>query len=303
MKKLSLIFLLFAGLFITSCGDDTPDNPVTNTIVDIAAGDDQFSTLVAALTRVDLVSTLQGTGPFTVFAPTNDAFTALGVDLATISDAELTDILLYHVVGAEVKSTDLQDGQTYASTASTSGPGGTAVSILIEKGTGVKVNNAATVTTADIIADNGVIHVIDAVITPLDVVGHASANSNFTSLVSTLAGAPGDLVGVLSGDGPFTVFAPVNTAFDDISSVVAGLTDDQIATVLTYHVVAGANVRSTDLADGAVATVSGQELTVDLSNGVNITDTTGEQSTVVLADVQATNGVIHVLNRVLLPSI
>lgn len=303
MKKFSLIFLLFAGFFITSCGDDEPDPPVTNTIVDIAVGDDQFSTLVAALTRVNLVTTLQGDGPFTVFAPTNDAFTALGVDLATISDAELTDILLYHVVGAEVKSTDLSDGQTYANTASTAGPGGTALSILIEKDAGVKVNNVATVTTADVIADNGVIHIVDAVITPLDLVGHASANSNFTSLVSTLAGAPGDLVGVLSGDGPFTVFAPTNDAFADISTVVAGLTPAQVATVLTYHVVAGANVRSTDLTNGAVSTVAGQDITVDLSDGVKITDATGDQSTVIVADVQATNGVIHVLNRVLIPSL
>ncbi len=303
MKKLSLILLLFAGFFVTSCGDDEPDEPVTNTIVDIAVGDDQFSTLVAALTRVSLVETLQGDGPFTVFAPTNDAFTALGVDLATISDADLTDILLYHVVGAEVKSTDLADGQTYASTASASGPGGAALSILIESGSGVTVNNTATVTTADIIADNGVIHVVDAVITPLDVVGHASANANFTSLVGALAGAPGDLVGVLSGDGPFTVFAPLNSAFDDISTVVAGLTADQLATVLTYHVVAGANVTSGDLTNGAVGTVAGQEVTVDITDGVKITDATGGESTVVLADVQATNGVIHVLDRVLIPSL
>jgi uncharacterized surface protein with fasciclin (FAS1) repeats len=303
MKNLSLLFFLFIGLFLVSCDDDTPDLPETNTIVDIAAGDNQFSTLVEALTRVDLVSTLQGDGPFTVFAPTNDAFTALGVDLATISDEDLTDILLYHVLGGEVRSTDLGAGQTYASTASASGPGGTALSILIENDNGVSINNVANVTTADVVADNGVIHIVDAVIMPLSVVGHASANSNFTSLVSALAGAPGDLVGVLSGDGPFTVFAPVNTAFDDISSVIAGLTPEQLATVLTYHVVAGANVTSGDLSNGAVATVAGQDITIDLSDGVRITDATGEQSTVVLADVQATNGVIHVLDRVLLADI
>ncbi len=300
MKKLSLMLLLLFGLFLTSCGDEDEPEVETNTIVDIAVGDAQFSTLVAALQRVDLVSTLQGDGPFTVFAPTNQAFDDLGVDLATISDADLTNILLYHVLGGEVRSTDLADGQTYASTASTASPSGSGLSVLIEKGSGVSLNGSANVTTADVIADNGVIHVIDSVITPLDVVGHAAANNNFTSLVSALGSAPGDLVSVLSGDGPFTVFAPVNSAFDDISGVVAGLSGDQLATILTYHVVAGANVMSTDLTEGNVGTVAGQNIGVDLSNGVQIQDATGASSTVILADVQATNGVIHVLDRVLI---
>jgi len=299
MKKLGLLFLLFAGVFFISCGDDDPVVE-TKSIVDIAAGDAQFSTLVAALERVNLVSTLQGDGPFTVFAPTDAAFQALGVDLASLSDAELTNILLYHVLGGEVKSTDLGDGQTYATTGSSSGPGGTALSMLIEKGSGVRVNGAANVTTADLLADNGVIHVVDAVILPLDVVGHAAANSNFSTLVSALSTAPGDLVNVLSGDGPFTVFAPLNSAFADISTVVESLTPEQLATVLTYHVVGGANVTSSDLSAGAVTTVAGQDITVDLSDGVKITDATGGVSTVVLADVQATNGVIHVLDRVLI---
>ena len=302
MKKLSLMLFLLFGLFLTSCDDENPDSE-TNTIVDIASGDAQFSTLVDALDRVDLVTTLQGDGPFTVFAPTNQAFIDLGVDLATISDDDLTDILLYHVLGGQVMSTDLADGQTYASTLSTAAPDNNALSVLIEKGSGVSLNGSANVSTADVMADNGVIHIIDGVITPLDVVGHAAANSNFTSLVSALGSAPGDLVAVLSGDCPFTVFAPVNSAFDDISAVVAGLSADQLATILTYHVVAGSNVRSTDLSAGAVTTVAGQDITVDLSNGVQIEDATGEKSTVILADVQATNGVIHVLDRVLIADI
>lgn len=303
MKKLAIALLVLPLFAFISCSDDDPIEEVGNSIVDIASNDAQFSTLVAALQRVNLVSTLEGDGPFTVFAPTNAAFTALGVDLSTISDEDLTDILLYHVLAGEVTSDNLIDGQTYASTVSTAGPGGTQLSVLIEKSAGVKLNNVANVTTADVDADNGVIHIIDAVITPLDVVGHAAANADFSSLVGALSSAPGDLVSVLSGDGPFTVFAPVNSAFDEISDVVASLTPDQLATVLTYHVVDGANVLSTDLTNGAVATVSGQDVTIDLTNGVEIIDATGERSSVILADVQATNGVIHVLNRVLIAAL
>lgn len=298
----SFLFLIILGLgLFTSCSDDDE----TNTIVDIALDDAQFSTLVSALERVNLVATLQGPGPYTVFAPTNNAFTQLGVDLNTISDADLTNILLYHVLGGTVRSTDLADGQTYASTASTSGPGGTALSMLIEKSAnGVKLNGNINVTGADVTADNGVIHIVDKVITPLDIVGHAAANSNFTSLVATLSGAPGGLVGVLSGTGPFTVFAPVNSAFSAISSVVATLTPAQVANVLTYHVVSGANVRSTDLSNGmSVQAVNGQSFQVNLANGASITDAGGNTSNILLTDVQATNGVIHVLEKVIIPSL
>jgi len=302
------LILAFLSIALLSCGDDDEvimQEEESNTIVDIAVGDAQFSTLVAALQRTNLVETLQGDGPFTVFAPTNDAFTALGVDLATISDDALTEILLYHVLGAEVKSTDLADGQTYASTAAATGPGGNALSMLVEKsGSGVIVNNNASVTTADVRADNGVIHIVDNVITPLDLVGHAQANSNFSSLVGALAGAPGELVGVLQATGPYTVFAPVNSGFDAISDVVATLTGDQIASVLTYHVISGANVLSTDLTNEmAVTTVNGQQFTVLIGDGVQIQDAGGNTSDVLITDVQATNGVIHALSNVIIPSL
>lgn len=302
------LILAFLSIAIISCGDDDEEiiqEEETNTIVDIAVGDTQFSTLVSALQRTDLVSTLQGDGPFTVFAPTNAAFTALGVDLATISDDALTEILLYHVLGAEVKSTDLADGQTYASTAAATGPGGNALSMLVEKsGSGVIVNNNASVTTADVSADNGVIHIVDNVITPLDLVGHAQANSNFSSLVGTLAGAPGELVSVLQATGPYTVFAPVNSGFDAISDVVATLSGEQIASILTYHVISGANVLSTDLSnDLKVTTVNGQDFTVLIGDGVQLQDAGGNTSDVLLTDVQATNGVIHALSNVIIPSL
>jgi transforming growth factor-beta-induced protein len=302
-------FLLVGVLsfgFIACGEDETVDpQPEPQSIAEIAAGDEQFSTLVSALERVNLVSVLDDPGNFTVFAPTNAAFQALGVDLNTLSDEALTGILLYHVLGGKVASTDLQNGQTYATTASETGPGDTQLSILIEKdASGVTVNGAAKVTTADVEATNGVIHIVDAVIMPLDVVGHAAANSNFSELVGALGAANGDLVNVLSGDGPFTVFAPLNSAFAAISGTVAGLDADQLASVLTYHVVAGANVVSGSLTNGqVVTTVQGEDFTINIDgSNVSITDATGGTSNVVLANVQATNGVIHVLDAVIIPT-
>ncbi|MCR9288287.1 fasciclin domain-containing protein [Saprospiraceae bacterium] len=307
MNRLSSLFgWMFIALAITSfvaCSDDDDDvTPTPQSIVEIAVGDAQFSTLVAALQRVDLVSTLEGTGPFTVFAPTNAAFTALGVDLATISDEALTEILLYHVVGADIASTDIADGKTYVSSAAGTGPNGTQLSLLVEKANGaVTINGSATVTTADVDATNGVIHIVDAVITPMSVVGHAVANDDFSSLVTTLSAASGDLVTVLSGDGPFTVFAPVNSAFDAIAAVAATLTPDQLAKVLTYHVVGG-NVLSTDLTNPmTVTTVNGETFTIKLDGSPTITDAGGNVSNIIFTDVQGTNGVIHVIDAVILP--
>jgi uncharacterized surface protein with fasciclin (FAS1) repeats len=310
MKKISFLFsFLFLGLMATTfmaCGDDdepTPSNE-PKSIAQTAADDPQFSTLAAALQRVNLVGVLDGAGSFTVFAPTNAAFQASGINLDALTDAQLTEVLLYHVLGATVKSTDLQEGQTYATTAAETGPGGTQLSILVEKtGTAVKINGSANVTAADVAATNGVIHVVDKVILPLDVVGHAAANANFTSLVGALGAASGDLVNVLKGDGPFTVFAPLNSAFEEIAGVTATLTPEQLAKVLTYHVAAG-NVRSAALSNGMmVTTVNGEKFTVNINgSAVTITDAKGNNSTVVLTDVQATNGVIHVLNKVILPN-
>ena len=305
MKALSFLFLA-SLLVLTSCDkDDDIQTPEPQTIADIAASDAQFSTLVEALQRTNLVSVLDGAGQFTVFAPTNAAFQQLGVDLSTLSDEALANILLYHVLAAPVSSGDIQEGQTYVTTAATASPGENALSMLVEKGSsGVELNGQVNVTTADVTASNGIIHIVDAVLTPLDVVGHAVANENFSELVAALSAASGDLVTVLSGTGPFTVFAPLNSGFEAISDVVATLSPDQLSTVLTYHVVGGSNVRSTDLSNAMqVMTVSGQEFTVDLSNGVKIIDQGGAESGVILTDVQATNGVIHVLENVIIPTL
>ncbi|MBL7851454.1 MAG: fasciclin domain-containing protein [Cyclobacteriaceae bacterium] len=301
--KFLFVAVMFAGMLATSCSEDKV-TPQAKSIVEIASADPQFSTLVAALTKAELVTTLQGTGPFTVFAPTNTAFAALLSDLGVssldaLSKEALTPILLNHVIVGQFKSTDLST--SYVSTASNTGPDDNLLDLYIEVGSGVNINSSVSVTSADIIASNGVIHVVDKVILPTDVVDIAANNDEFTSLVDALGSAEGDLVSVLKGDGPFTVFAPVNSAFADIAGVVAGLDAAQLADVLKYHVVSGANVRSTDLTDGMTVTTLSGTFTVNISGGtVTLTDESGATVNVVATDIQGTNGVVHVIDKVLL---
>jgi transforming growth factor-beta-induced protein len=273
----------------------------SNTIADIAVANSEFSILVEALMKADLVGAVADSeAELTVFAPTNDAFVALLSELGATSLDDvpvgtLTDILLYHVIGSKAMSTDLASG--YFPTLSTFSDNN--LSMYIEVGEGVTINGNTMVTAADIEADNGVIHVVDKVILPPSVVDIAIANENFSTLVSAVVKA--GLVDALSGEGPFTVFAPTNAAFDALFAElgIAGIDDltaEELTPILLYHVVSG-NVLSTDLANGEVPTLKeGSSITVDLSSGVMI-----NESNVVAADVQGANGVIHVIDKVLLP--
>ncbi|MDP3306063.1 MAG: fasciclin domain-containing protein [Erysipelotrichaceae bacterium] len=272
------------------------------TVVDIAVNNTGFSTLVAALTKANLVSTLQGAGPFTVFAPTDAAFAALLADLGVsaeylLNHPQLSEILTYHVVAGKVLSTDLTDGMTPATV--------NGETITVDLDGGVMINNA-NVTAADLEAGNGVVHVIDKVLVPADfvlyptVVDIALNNPNFSILVAALQKA--DLVDALLGDGPFTVFAPTNAAFEDLLEAL-GITAEELlaqpdlAKVLLFHVVSG-KVMSTDLSDGLMApTLNGESVTFDLDGGVKVNG-----AMVTVADLEAGNGVIHVIDKVLIPA-
>lgn len=312
MKNLNLLGFLFLILCLgfTSCGDDdTADDP--KSITDLASETANLSSLVAALDAADLVSTLSGTGPFTVFAPTDDAFAKFLSDngFAALSDVPkeiLTSILLNHVVSGKVLSTDLSTGYVESSA---TGAGDNPMNMYISTDGGVRINGVSSVTTADVDASNGVIHIVDAVIGLPTVVTFATADPTFSTLVAALTrqGLGVDYVGTLSGSGPFTVFAPTNDAFGALLTELGatGLGDINDATlnaVLQYHVVNGANVRAADLSDGQVVTTfGGADFTIDLSSGANIIDGNSRNTEIIVTDVQANNGVIHVLSQVLLP--
>ena len=312
LSKLRVFALIFFAIAFVSC--DNNDDPVDNTITGLALRNSNLKILVQALTRADLATTLQGVGPFTVFAPTDAAFTAFlkTTPYATINDVPkdvLTQILLNHVVSGSVKSTALSTGyiKTLAKgSASTSNT----LSMYVDLTSGVKLNGVANVTTADVMASNGVIHVVDAVIGLPTVVTHALANKNFTSLVGALTGTgQPDFVTTLSGTGPFTVFAPTNAAFTALNTElapggIAGVSAANLTKVLQYHVVSGANVLAATLTEGQMVTpilTPAQKFTIQLTGGAKIKDASNRTSNIIITDVQCSNGVIHAIDKVLLP--
>jgi transforming growth factor-beta-induced protein len=282
-------------------------------IVDIAASDDRFSTLVSAVTAAGLVDTLKGEGPFTVFAPTNEAFAALPAGtldslLKPENKQQLTDILLYHVVPGKVMAADVAalNGKM-ADTALE----GKQIAIKTDMGN-VYLNDNVKVFTTDIEAANGVIHVIDAVLLPptdeasasmdkKDIVDTAVADGRFKTLVAGVTAA--GLVDTLKGEGPFTVFAPTDDAF---AALPAGTLDtllkpenkQQLIDILTYHVVPGKVMASDVTGLDKATTVLGKDINIKVEDGKVILN---DKVQVILTDIETANGVIHVIDGVLLP--
>ncbi|WP_038005891.1 fasciclin domain-containing protein [Tenacibaculum sp. 47A_GOM-205m] len=319
MKIKNLTSLMFLGLFLsfgllTSCSND--DDPIIEkpkSIVDVAVADSNLSILVSALQKADLVSALQADGPFTVFAPTDTAFQALldsndsWNSLDDIPVETLKSVLLFHVISGEVKAADLSN--TYVNTLST-GPNDDMLSLQVEVDGAVEFNGDSKPIATDVMASNGVIHTIDKVMLPANVVTLALNNSGFTSLVAALTDSrhTTDFVSLLSQEGPYTIFAPTNDAFQallDSNDSWNSLADIPIATleaVLKYHVFAGGNVQSDELSDDQEITMfDGNIVTVDLSSGAKLDTSSGQSVTISLTDVQGTNGVVHVVSSVLLP--
>lgn len=312
MKKFSFLSLFFIGLILlSSCGDDdngtsSDDDMSTPNIVELAQSADNLSILVDAVIQADLAGFLSGAGPYTVFAPTNEAFQAALVELGfssleQVPQEELANILKYHVVSGKVMSSDLTD--TYVPTENTEGPGETNTSLQVSVTGGVEFGGVASPVTVDLEASNGVVHIIDAVMLPKNIVGLASDNDLFSTLVTALGATSVDYVGTLNGEGPFTVFAPTNTAFTALldGASLSDLPESKIDSVLQYHVISGANVQSGDLTAGPVTTFLGSDITISLSNGAQIETTTGQTVNIIVTDVQGTNGVVHAIDAVLVP--
>jgi len=321
--KFAFVFVVLAML-LAACGaqatpapeptvmpEPTAEPEMPKTIVDIAVEDGRFDTLVTAVQAADLADTLSGEGPFTVFAPNDEAFAALpeGTLEALLADIPaLTDILLYHVVPGKVMAADVVglDGQS-AETALE----GASINIKVD-GDMVILNDSVNVIITDIEASNGVIHVIDAVLLPpsdeamsedamsdkMDIVDTAIADGRFTTLAAALEAA--DLVEALKGEGPFTVFAPTDEAFaalpegtiDALLADIPTLTD-----ILLYHVVEG-KVMAADVVELSNAmTLNGQYVDINVEDGKVMID----GAEVIITDIETSNGVIHVIDAVILP--
>jgi len=305
-KKFILpILLLITSIGISACSDDnTVEAP--KTIVDVAVADAQFSTLTAALTKAELVTALKGTGPFTVFAPNNTSFGKAGItSLDGLTKEALTPILTSHVLSGKVLAADVKSG-----TGSTLN---TANNIYFSvNSSGVFINGNIKVISTNISASNGVIHVIDNVIVPpsKSLVEIASTTADFTELTSLVLAADASVAKALTDASAtgLTVFAPTNAAFNELykttpkATLLAPANKKLLTDVLLYHVVGG-RVFSTDLPNvtGEVATVNTAKIKFDLTNGAKVVGKTSGNSTITAANILATNGVIHVIDKVLLP--
>jgi uncharacterized surface protein with fasciclin (FAS1) repeats len=323
MKKIVFSLLVVFALVLGACApaatpapteepmvEPTPEptEVMLKDIVDTAVADGRFSTLVSAVTAAGLAETLKGEGPFTVFAPTDEAFAALpeGTVEGLLADIPaLTNILLYHVLNGKVKAADVLglDGQMVDTALE-----GEKIAIKID-GDKVLLNENVGVVITDIETSNGIIHVVDAVLLPptdemakLDIVDTAVADGRFTTLVAAVTAA--GLVDTLKGEGPFTVFAPTDEAFAALpeGTVEALLADIPTLTdILLYHVAPGklmaADVVALDGQEIPTA-LEGESLKVSVMDGKVFLNETTE---IIITDIEVANGVIHVIDAVLLP--
>jgi transforming growth factor-beta-induced protein len=316
LKIQPMLLMMALTLIFTSCSDDDNDNPPivppTGNIVEVALGDVQLTSLVAALERTGLTGALEGNGPFTVLAPTNAAFTAFlnGASIDDVPVDDLAAILLNHVIAGDFKAADLVGlGEGYVPSSSPNAQG-LNVSIYFNTSNGVRFNNTGAVIEngADINASNGVIHKIDAVLDLPDIADHAIANPNLTTLVTALGQA--GLVGAVQGPGPLTVLAPDNAAF---STFLDGANPEDVevealTNILLNHVLDGSITASMllEMEEGYTTTSATNAdedaltLYFDATDGVTFNGI----SSVTNADVVATNGVIHTVDAVIgLPTI
>lgn len=304
---LSLAMVALIVVSISSCNDDEDTPQPTQSIVALAQGQTNLSSLVTALTKFpDLVSTLSGSGNFTVFAPTNDAFAALlttvgQTSIDNVPEDVLKSLLQYHVItSGAVLSTQLAAGNVV--TANTE-------SIAVTTSGGIRLNGSTQVVTADVRATNGVVHIVDQVLVPASIgqfvntiVEPAYFNKNFTTLIAAVKAASPSILTTLLNTSKKTLFAPTNEAF-----IAAGITtlpnQATLDAVLTYHVI-GSEVRAAQLpantapANSEITTLGGKfYLSNRGANGVFINGTTRVTTTDIVAD----NGVVHVINRTLMP--
>ena len=316
--KLSLLMSLF---FLSCDVDDNNESypSAQSTIAEFAANNSDLSNLTAALNAAEgnLLSLLNG-GDYTLLAPNNFAFEIfLGKNGFTSIDEVPTDILrkilLNHVISGTVKSSDLTAAVSGYTSTNATNTDGNFLSMYFSTNNGVVFNGVSTVLNPDIAASNGVMHVVDALIELPTVVTFATTNPGFEILVAALTrdDLSEDFVSILSTTiepAPFTVFAPTNEAFSSLFSElgVESLNDIDTATLestLGTHVVAEANVRSEDLFNGMLITTIGDDLTISVGTGPQLVDLNSRTANIIAADIQAYNGVIHVIDNVMLPKL
>jgi uncharacterized surface protein with fasciclin (FAS1) repeats len=307
-KKFYLLQLLILTLIFSSCEKEDTTPALANITAQVVAASN-LTLLESAVVKANLAATLEGTGPFTVFAPTDDAFAKSGLTTATINSlsvAQLQSILLYHVLPSKVMAANVPAGPN----AKVVTAGGDSV-FVTRNASGVFINGID-VTKADMEASNGVIHLISKVLMPPtgNIVEVAQSNQDLSFLVAAVIRASTgktNVAQILSSGGPFTVFAPTDNAFKDAGfatiAAINAADPDVLASILTYHVLPG-RVFSSDLANGATpTTANGEKITIGITGtGATVKGKTNNTaSNITGVNVMARNGVVHIIDKVLLP--
>jgi len=308
LMKYALCIVLVVG--INSCTDDDEvfqpvDSSAIKTIAEILNDTPEVTTLNGELSKFGLDETLANNATFTVFAPNNSAFSS--TDMSTMTDSELENLIMNHVLSTTTAdlSSNLITG--YRTTMAT-GPEGTNLSLFVNKEGGVTLNGNINPVTGmfDLGATNGVVHVVDGLLTLPKITNHIASNPDFSILMSALERV--SLVDTLQTSGPFTVMAPTNTSFEVLLtqlndafgwSTLEEIPEDVLTDVLTYHVISEINAVSASIDGETLTTVQGETFT---ANGTTIDDASYTDAGISIADIQGINGVIHSVDKVLLPN-
>ncbi len=314
-SQASVLFLALGfSLLLSGCDKDDPQPSTTNSITDIVVKGANFTLLEAAVVKANLQATLAGATKYTVFAPTDSGFAASGITssaLNALTSAQASSLILYHAIPGTILAADVPAGPN-AKVTTASGD-----SVFVTRNASGVFVNGVKVTTANVAADNGVVHVIGKVLSPpVGNIVETAVAARLDSLVKAVTratSAPGgdpSLAGTL-GSATLTVFAPTNAAFTQLLTNLS-LTDINqipIATllaVLRYHV-KGGRAFSSDLADGSLAMLAGGNTTIGLTNGTSggptITGTGNgaNRSNITATNIVCRNGVVHLIDRVLVP--
>lgn len=316
MKLKSVINSLFITsiIILTACDyNDDSGQPIDNTptTFEIISRSEDHTILEQALIDTGLDETLN-TGIYTIFAPDDDAFN--DIDISGLSNDEITNILLYHVINGNASSSNFGNG--YIKTNATESYSGEEnfIDVYVNVDGGISLNAEANVIEPDIEANNGTVHFVDAVLVLPTIEGLTVSNPDFSNLVDALAQE--NLLNALSTNpqtspAPLTLFAPNNNAFDSFIAEDNGFDDLQsildsplLSDVLTYHVLPDGALRANDITDGITpTTLQGDTFTINVGDDITITDQNDRVTNVSLTDITAANGVMHVIDNLLLPGL
>ncbi len=315
-----LIIMVLSTLTYTSCEDE--DNPADQDQDDILAfvqNDPRLTTLAEALQTGNLIQTLEGNGPFTLFAPTNDAFETFleDNDLNSVNDIEgitLTRTLLHHMVQDRLTSGQVIDG--YIPTLLIGFSTTNSVNMYVDSRAIAYLNLNANIIEPDNEVSNGIVHIVDGVIPIPTVIDHVSYSDNFTIFIEALSRTDMaiNFIDTLSSEGPFTLFAPNNEAFDQFFNsnnnlnLIEDIPADTLQKILSYHIIPGRNILSTNLDMlQSYETLATDKPIIDIqpdgSGGLLIEDEQNRVTNVIAVNIQGFNGVVHAINRVLLPEL